>query len=119
VFASSLAARHALGAFAARALQVCVAHSFVAELRKHNVTGSAREYTNPIVHLGQGANATRIIVPTRDEGRPFTWNLDETAVRQGRLVAVLSTLAGASTARYNQALAAGLANVANREQHQP
>jgi len=66
--------------------------------------------------VGQGANTTEITVPIRYNGQVFTWTLDTTAVKQGRLIETLDTLAGASTARYNEALAAAFAPIAKAEQ---
>lgn len=63
-------------------------------------------------NIGQGALAIQVSVPSTYRGGRFTWNLDETAVVQGRIVVVLDTLAGASTARFNEALAALLAAAA-------
>jgi hypothetical protein len=112
VFASSQAASRALPAFAADALQTCRAQFFVAVLRRRGYTmGLPHAHAGTLTDIGQGANTTEITVPSRYKGRPFTWNLDETVVRNGRLIELLGTLAGASTARYNQALAAAIVKV--------
>lgn len=100
-------------------LQGCRVRFLVTGLRKRYSTGSPRVRTSALADVGQGANTTEITVPTRYKGRVFTWDLDTTAVKQGSLIEILDTLAGASTARYNQALAAAFAKIAELEQKAP
>jgi hypothetical protein len=117
VYATSRAASRALLAFADETLQTCRGQFLVAALRTRGyTTGSPNVRTHLLAGVGQGANATEITIPSHYQGRPFTWNLDETLVRQGRRIELLDTLAGASTARYNQALAAAIAKITSVEQ---
>ena len=117
VFATSQSASRALPAFAAEAAQACRAEFLVAALRKHGyTTGSPKVHIATLSDIGQGANSTQITIPSRYKGRLLTWNIDETIVREGRLIELLDTLAGASTARYNQALAAEIAKITSAQQ---
>jgi hypothetical protein len=95
--------------------QSCVASSTVASLRRSGYTTSTPQSTTATVRgIGQAAVGAEVTIPTTIRGRPFTFHLDSTLVRDGRVVTLLDTLAGRSTTSYNRRLASAFSRVAAR-----
>ena len=113
VFATTQAASRVLQQFSAMS-HACVTHAFAAWLRGHGyrVGRAIRTQVAARADIGQGARAITVEIPTTVRGRAFTWNLDQSAVRQGRVIDVFSTLAGLSTVQTDLKIAAALAKIA-------
>ena len=117
VYGDSEAARKALRTTGAQQGQACRARLLVGLLRAGGyATGSATVRRSSPQGIGQEARFVEITVPVSYRGRRLKFILDQTAVREGRLIEGFVTLAGASTARYNQQFAAVFARIADEVQ---
>jgi hypothetical protein len=113
VFADEGDASKALSAYATKPSQSCIARSTTDALERSGYsTAAPRVATTSLGGLGQAAVGSEVTIPSRFRGRTFTWHLDASAVRQGRVINVLDTLAGRSSANYNRRLAAAFAKIA-------
>lgn|GEM_PF-6768520 len=113
VYSNRAAAQHALPAFTSQTTQACIGESFVSALRQHHyITGPPRVGASSAIHVGQAAQTTRIQIPVTYRGRPHTFNLNTMTVLSGRVVGLLSTVTGTSTAdltKYDRSVATLLA----------
>jgi hypothetical protein len=117
VYRDSDAASKALHITGAPPGQACRARLLVRLLRAGGYeTGSATVRRSSPQGIGQEAQFVEITVPVSFRGRRFKSILDQTAAREGRLIEGFVTLAGASTARYNQEFAAVFADIARAAQ---
>lgn len=105
-YANARLARENLPALAAASTETCLALALAADLRHEGyAAGPPRGYAAHRVAIGDAAIAVDIEVPSRYKGRPYTWNLDTIGLLRGRVVIRVGTLAGASFAAGDQALA--------------
>jgi hypothetical protein len=117
VYRDSEAASKALHTTGAPQGQTCRGRLLIRLLRAGGYdTGSATVRRSSPQGIGQEAQFVEIVVPVSLRGRRFKFILDQTAAREGRLIEGFVTLAGASTAHYNQEFAAVFARIARAAQ---
>jgi hypothetical protein len=117
VYRDGEAASKALHTTGAQQGRACRARLLVGLLRAGGYdTGSATVRRSSPRGIGQEARFVEITVPVSFRGRRLKFILDQTAVREGRLIEGFVTLAGASTAHYNQEFAAVFARIARAAQ---
>jgi hypothetical protein len=106
MFPNATTAQRGLVAFLAESLQRCRGRSLARSLRQRGSIVVARPVDAGWAgYVGRGGQTAEITVLSRYRGRSFAWTLDTTPTRHGRVVEVVYTLAGASTAQYNELLA--------------
>ena len=112
VFASEGDASKALSSYAAKPSQSCIARSTADALRRSGYATAGARATERAVHgIGQAGVGSEVRIPSRFRGQTVIWHLDASAVRDGRVINVLDTLAGRSSANYNERLAADFAKI--------
>jgi hypothetical protein len=117
VFASDSDATRALNSYVAKPAQSCIASGTTASLRRTGYTTTTPRITTTKVRgIGQGAVGAEITIPSHIRGQPFTFHLDSTLVRDGRVLSLIDTLAGRSSTTYNQRVAAAFSKVATEAQ---
>jgi hypothetical protein len=117
VYRDSEAASKALHTTGAQQGQACRARLLVRLLRAGGyATGSPTARRSSPQGIGEEAQFVEISVPVSFRGRRLKFILDQTATRQGRLIEGFVTLAGASTAHYNQEFGAVFARIARAAQ---
>ncbi len=110
VFANNGDATRALDSYVSGSAQTCIASSTAASLQRSGYTTTAPHTSVAPVHgIGQAAVGAEVTIPASLRGRPFTFRLDSTLVRAGRVVSLLDTFAGRSSAAYNRRLASAFA----------
>jgi hypothetical protein len=113
VFATEGDASEALSSYAAKPSQSCIARSTADALRRSGYATAPAHTIERAVHgIGQAAVGSEVTIPSRLRGRTVAWRLDASAVRDGRVINVLDTLAGRSSANYNERLAADFSKIA-------
>lgn len=118
VYSDDTAARKALARDGSQAALSCRAGILASDLRARGYRTGTPRRTVTASRIGDGAFVVETHVPVTSDGRSYGWVFDIVAVRQGRIVEALSTVAAVSTARIDGRLAAHLARFASREQRQ-
>jgi hypothetical protein len=110
VYKTISAAHHALSEFTSLASETCIAHTSLPFLQHAHYAASQPQISaNTTLAIGEGASTAHILIQTFYSGRPFIFRLDTTAVLQGRVVGIISTVArvrGARSASLNGVLGA-------------
>jgi hypothetical protein len=65
----------------------------------------------PLPACASATKASRIVIPTRYKSGRYTWEVDTTAVRRGRLILAVGTVVAEPFERANQGLAHELVSV--------
>jgi hypothetical protein len=112
VYASEALARQTLARYATRAALSCSAGVLVSTVRERRAHPGPPRDRLASASIGQGAFAGEVEVPFSYGGRSYTWVLDGVIVRQGRIVDDLTTLASSTNVRFDERLAAQLAQIA-------
>ena len=103
VYADAAAARHPVSVSLARRAEVCQAQEVVEALRREGyAVGKPRTSGPTKVAIGGGGATIRTQIPSRFKGRKYTWDLDSTGARSGRVVLVVGTLVAEPFATANQ-----------------
>jgi hypothetical protein len=112
VYGDAVAAQRASSVQAARHVHVCYGQLMSEELRREGylAVGTPRVFPSTILHAGDGAQSSRIEIPSRYKGRRFDWDIDTSAVRRGRIILALTTVVAEPFQRANEALARELAS---------
>jgi hypothetical protein len=113
VYPTVAVAQRALPAFGARDVEECRARVFERHLRRAGYAAAEpRAFSRASAKIGDGARTSHIEIPSRFKGHPYTWHVDSTFVRRGRMIVVAGTVVGGSFSKANQALAQDLAKAA-------
>jgi hypothetical protein len=112
VYADAVAAQHAIAASEGRRTETCRGQIFAKELESRGyVVGQPRWFPSTSVRIGDDGKASRIVIPTRYKSGRYTWEVDTTAVRRGRLILAVGTVVAEPFERANQGLAHELVSV--------
>jgi hypothetical protein len=109
IYDSDTAARRALARYATRAALSCLARSLASAARERRAHAGQPRYRLTAAPIGQGAFVVEVELPLRYGGRSYAWALDGVVLRRGRTIDDLTTLAAATNVRFDERLAARLA----------
>jgi hypothetical protein len=111
VYSDAVAAQRASSAQAARQVEVCYGQLMAEELRRAGyAVGTPRVFPSTSLHAGDGAQSSRIEIPSRYKGRRLDWDIDTSAVRRGRIILAVTTVVAEPFQKANEALARELAS---------
>jgi hypothetical protein len=112
VYGNATTAERAFAASDGRRVETCRGRVVAEELEGLGyAVGEARRFPASTVHIGDDGKSSRIVIPSRYKSRRYTWDVDTTAARRGRLVLAVTTVVAEPFERANQALARELVAV--------
>jgi hypothetical protein len=112
LYRDAVAAQRASSAQAARQVEVCHGQLLAEELRRagYVAVGTPRVFPRTSLRAGDGAQSSRIQIPSRYKGRRLDWDIDTSAVRRGRMILAVTTVVAEPFQKANEALARELAS---------
>jgi hypothetical protein len=112
VYSDAVAAQAVSSTRASRHVEVCYGQLVAEELRHmgYVAVGTPRVFPSTSLRAGDGAQSSRIQIPSRYKGRRLDWDIDTSAVRRGRIILVLTTVVPEPFQKANEALARELAS---------
>jgi hypothetical protein len=112
VYSDPAAAQRASSAQGAHQVDVCYGHLVAEQLRHegYGAVGTPRVFPRTSLHAGDGAQSSRIEIPSSYKGRRLDWDIDTSAVRRGRMILAVATVVAEPFQKANEALARELAS---------
>jgi hypothetical protein len=112
VYSDAVAAQEVSAAQAAHQVEVCYGGLVAEELRRagYVAVGTPRVFPSASLRAGDDARSSRIEIPSSYKGRRLDWDIDRSAVRRGRIILVLTTVAAEPFQKANEVLARELAS---------
>jgi hypothetical protein len=105
LYVNASTAQRAFAAPDGRGTEICIGRVVVKELERLGyAVGKPRWFPSAAVHIGDEGKSNRIVIPTRYKSRRYTWDVDTSTARRGRLVLAVGTVVAEPFQRANEGL---------------